>query len=53
VLSEAFLPGLLAEDKIQRVDSFGGEGRFAPDVPLEAEFQQDMEEELRGLGYIQ
>jgi arylsulfatase A-like enzyme len=53
VMEDAFLPGLLAESRIAWVPSYETGERFAPQVDLGVALHEEVEQELRGLGYIQ
>jgi arylsulfatase A-like enzyme len=53
VMQEAFVPGALAQERVQWVASYEAGERYVPDVDLGSALHDEMEQELRGLGYIQ
>jgi hypothetical protein len=53
VMQAAFLPGLLSEERLAYVASYEQGQRYVPDVELGSALHEEMQQELRGLGYIQ
>jgi hypothetical protein len=53
LMSEAFAPGALSQERVNWVASYETGERFVPQVELGAALHEEMQQELRGLGYIQ